>query len=283
MAADATECVPPKSVAATDNAPSLLIVGDVVRFALKHDRGALAGRRILLTCSAALQDKAARLVTDFGGRPVCRPLIRLVPRTEARAVLREIAEFAAVVLTSPSSAQCFLELLAAEQISHRQLPCLIACGPGTAGELARAGIPAEITPDQDFGAGGLLQELDRHGVKGKKILRLRSDKAGTELAAALHERGAEVTDCVLYDNLPIQYDALPEFDIVFFASASAVAVFLDQWSAAALQNKLVLTIGAPTAAALAQAGAAVPDIVGTPATVQGAIESLARHLVSQVV
>ena len=274
-------------------APGLLIIGEVARFGTRLDSGALAGRRVLLTGSDALLKRSARRVADFGGRPVCRPLIRLLPLPEARQVMHTLAAYDAVVITSPSAVRCFRELLAAEQVDLRRLPQLIACGPGTASELAQAGLVPDLVPAHDFGAAGLLRELRNTGIKtrslqdasgrrtpdaGLTILRLRSDKAGDGLANALRAQGATVTDCVLYANEPIRYESLPEFAAVFFASASAVEVFAAQWGTAALVGKIVTVIGQPTAVALRQLGREA-DVTGFTATVDGAIEALAAHCV----
>jgi uroporphyrinogen III methyltransferase/synthase len=263
---------------AAGDAPSLLIVGEIVRHALKHDRGALAGRRVLLTCSEALQERAARRVTDFGGRPICRPLVRMAPCAEARPVLRSVAEFDAVILTSPSAVRCFIQGLADEQMDRRRLPGLVACGPGTAAELQQAGLFADVVPERDFGAEGLLASLRERGIGGRRLLRLRSDRAGDGLGAALRLLGAEVIDGVLYENRSVHYDTLPAFDAVCFSSASTVETFLNAWGAGALAGKLVTVIGQPTAAALRQAHRE-PDAIGGEATVDGAIEALASHCV----
>lgn len=259
-------------------APNLLIVGDIVRHEMKHDRGALTGRRVLLTCSEALQDRAARRVTDFGGRPIRRPLVRLVIRAEAGPILRSVAQYDAVIVTSPSAARCFIEGLGDESVDLRQLPGLVACGPGTAAELHRAGLFADVMPDRDFGAEGLIASLREKGICGCRLLRVRSDRAGDGLADVLRLLGAEVTDCVLYDNSPVLYDSLPEFDAVCFSSASTVETFIGAWGAEGLAGKLVTAIGEPTAAALRKARRE-PDAIGFAATVDGAIEALAAHCV----
>ena len=111
---------------------------------------------------------------------------------------------------------------------------------------------------------------------GQRVLRLRSEKAGPLLANVLREQGAQVEDVQLYKNEAIRDAYLPACDAIFFASASAVEAFVAQFGADALSGKSVLTIGKPTSDALAKCGRR-PDVVADEATVDGAIETLARY------
>ena len=241
---------------------------------------ALPGRRILLTCSPDLQDKAAHAVQDFGGRPIRRPLIRLVPRPEAVAAVRACAVFDWIILTSPASVRCFVEVLDQVNFDVRTLPKLMACGPGTAQELRKFRLVPAAEPAADFGANGLREIAARLITPDVKVLRLRSDKAGGDLAAALRKLGAAVEDCLLYRNERVSYDALPVCDAVFFASGSAVEAFDALWGRAALCGKTVLAIGQPTVAILKAHEVAV-DVVSPEATVAGSLAALAEFYVRQ--
>ena len=112
-----------------------------------------------------------------------------------------------------------------------------------------------------------------------RILRLRSDRAGSGLAKKLRELGAEVDDCILYKNERIRYESLPAFEVVFFASASAVNAFIEQWGPQPLTRKTLLTIGSPTARELEKHGLH-PDVIARKSTVAGAISTLAEFTVS---
>ena len=262
--------------------PGTLVVGDVAGYRYHTEWGALAGRRILLTCSEALQDHAAGLISDFGGVPVCRPLVRLVPSPKGQACLRDLAHYDWVVLTSPSAVRCFGDLLRAGGTDVRTVPTLVSCGGGTSAALAVLGFKADIEPDETFGAESLLKAAQAHITPQTRILRLRSDKAGPHLADALRSTGATVDDCVLYHNQPVPYNTRPEFDAVFFASASAVEAFDTLWSMDALAGSTVLAIGKPTLAALTQRN--VTDVlVGHEATVESALASLALQAVNGTV
>jgi uroporphyrinogen-III synthase len=178
-----------------------------------------------------------------------------------------------IALTSPSAVRCFHELLLKEKFDLRRLPKIMTVGSGSFQALEKIGLGCDLMPPSDFSAKGLL-EVAEPVVKGQKILRLRSQKAGPELADGLRAAGAEVEDVVLYENRFITYDRCPEFDAVYFASASAVESFISQWGAEALTGKTVLAIGGPTQKALAAAGRKA-DVVGQMATVQKSIETLA--------
>ena len=255
----------------------LIIVGEAVKYRYTQS-GALGGRHVLLTSSDSLQEKAAALVNDFGGIPVCRPLIRLVTTNDALAHIRQLDRFDWIVLTSPSAVRCFGELLRKADVDLRSVPKLVSCGGGTSQEMRTLGLRADIEPDSDFSANGLLKTVKQRILPGTRILRLRSDKAGPDLAEALRAMGAVVEDCLLYRNEPILHPEQPAFDDVFFASASAVEVFEQQWGLKSLAGRFVVAIGKPTLSALARRGV-VADLVPPEATVESSIESLALHYV----
>jgi len=258
--------------------PGLFIVGQVAAYAFREDRGALEGQRVLLTCSAALQEKAAGEVTDFGGIPVQRPLIRLEPTADGLRYAARVAEFDWVVLTSPSAARCFAQLLDAAGLDVRRVPKLLVCGAGTARELEALHLHADAQPKAGFSGAAVVDAARLVIGNGTRVLRLRSQKAGPDLARALRQLGAEVEDCVLYENKTVTYDNMPRFDTVFFASASAVDAYASAWGGESLEGRIVVAIGQPTLAALRGIGVAA-DVVGSEATVESSIRSLAEHMV----
>ncbi len=261
--------------------PGLLVAGAIAAHELDASLGALRGRRVLLTCSAALMTRAAQAVHDLGGRPVCRPLIRLEPVPQALDALRRMAEFDWIALTSPSAVRCLHELMLREGLDLRHVPRILSTGPGTVRALRRAGLGCELAPEQDHSAAGLLAAA-AGAVGGRRVLRLRSDEAGTALADGLRAAGAEVVDCVLYENRPVEHPEPPPFDVAFFASASAVRSFVHQWNPGILRGKLVAVMGAPTHAALRAAGLQAAVEAGA-ATVEDALRSVAACCISEEV
>ena len=267
-----------------DGRPGLFIVGSVAVHQWPRN-GEFGGRRVLLTCSEAIQEKSAVAVEDRGGKPISWPLIRLVPRAFPQFPIQTFSHsstqtfphssiqtfshssiqtfshssiqtfpYAAIVLTSPSSVRIFFETFVCDR---RRLPAFYTCGAGTDAELRKYGVSSDVVPASDFSANGLIAEIRKMDLKGKRVLRLRSAKAGPAVAQALRKVGAKVDDEVLYDNeFCSPADHLPPFDDVFFASASAVESFLSQYGAAKLRGKGILVMGQPTRAALPKALAA---------------------------
>lgn len=262
----------------------LFIVGEIARYGFRP-LGALRGQRVLLTCSDALMSKAVQAVYDFGGRPVVRPLIELVGNADAVSSPAERGEDTAsafsaydwIALTSPSAVRCFHELLLGKKIDLRTLPKIMTVGSGSFRALEKIGLGCDLMPASDFSGKGLL-EVAAPIVRGQKILRLRSEKAGTALADGLRDTGAEVKDVVLYENRFIKYDRCPEFDAAYFASASAVESFVSQWGAGLLNGKTVLAIGGPTQKALAAVDCKA-NVVGKMASVEKCIADLAWYFI----
>ena len=257
--------------------PGLFIVGELARYAFDKP-GPLAGKHVLLTCSEALQPRAAQAVCDFGGRPVSRPLIRLTPLPEAAETVRRMADYDWIALTSPSAVRCLQQTVLDGGMDLRHIPKIMATGPGTARALARIGIGCDLLPERDFSGRGLLKAIGAR-LEGQKVLRLRSAKAGPDLAEELRKRGATVQDCVLYENHPIAYEQQARCDAVFFASASAVESFIASWGEDALAGKTILVMGRPTERELERRGLSA-DVVARQSTVEGAIRSLAAFQIT---
>jgi len=269
----------PEDVPSSEFPPSgLFIVGDIARFGTSEDNGALQGKRILLTCSDSLLGRAVATVRDLGGRPVPFPLIRLVPAPGAGDALEKIGSYDWIVITSPSAARALVKAMKKSGDDLRNLPRIAVSGPGTAKELRESGLNADICPDADFGGDGLVAAIQPRIKAGNRVLRLRSDKAGPALAEKLRSMGADVDDRVLYRNEPVCRDHLPEFNAVFFASASAVDTFVAAWGIAPLDGKTVTVIGPPAQSALEGHGREA-DVVPTQATVESSVFALASRVV----
>ena len=248
-----------------EDRPGIFIAGRVAAGGWPR-LGPLGGRRVLVTCSDAIQERAVVAVEDLGGRPIRWPLIELCA---TRTFGEEVSGYDAIVLTSPSAVRIFFANCTCDL---RRFGAFYTCGAGTDAELRRHGIASDVVPASDFSAAGLIAEIKKLDLHGKRVLRLRSVKAGSNVARALRRAGAKVDDVVLYENRACAPEGvLPPFDDVFFASASAVESFLARYGARALRGKGVFVMGGPTRAALPKSFSAkarifdilTPNISGT--------------------
>src|SRR6185312_5027740 len=131
--------------------------------------------------------------------------IRIEPRPvagEVRAAAEAIGEYTLVCVTSPNGASLLMDALDELNKDARALhgATVAAIGPGTAGELARRGIRADIVPERSV-AEALVEALQDVPVTGRRVLVARAAEARDLLPDALRERGAEVDVVALYDTV----------------------------------------------------------------------------------
>ena len=249
-------------------APAITVVGAVagLRDTLAWvERRPLHGRRIAVTRARAQASGLAARLRALGAEVAETPAIRIEPRVvegELERAVAEIAGYALVVLTSPNGAQLLFDALAARGLDARALSgvTVAAIGPGTARELERRGVRADVIPPRSI-AESLAQELERIDVDGRRVLIARASEARDILPEALAARGAEVDVVALYDTVaePLgdaQREALAAADAVTFTSSSTVRFLLEALGSprAALDGARVVSIGPVTSATARELG-----------------------------
>ncbi len=254
--------------------PALIVCGEVAGCRMRGDRGALRGMKVLLTASEGMGARGASSVRDFGGNPVCRPMIRLTPVKGPYEWVGHLREKDWLVVTSPAAVDCLLEVLQNERVDVRRLPRLLVAGAGTAARLERNRVLADLMPESDYGSPGVLECARKHVAEGARVLRLRSDRAGEGLTEALRGLGLVVDDVVLYRNEPVRYERVPSFDAVIFASGSAVESFVVGWGVRALAGKVVVAFPGSAVVALKAAGVMV-DVEAEVSSMERCIEAMA--------
>jgi len=136
-------------------------------------------------------------------------------------------------------------------------------------------------------AHALAQEL-RETLAGGNVLVPRSDRAGDDVAVALREGGAQVTDVVAYrtvapeapDQAVLDRIRAAEIDVAIFASPSAfhnLDGFLGAGELAKLAERVQFAaIGPTTAKAMREAGVRV-HIEAEEASAAGLADSIAKY------
>ena len=218
--------------------PAITVIGGVVRLAERLawlERRPLHGRTVVVTRARAQASGLAARLAELGASVVEAPAIRIAPRAAegeiARAVDR-IADYSLVCLTSPNGAELLLEALRSRGRDARALAgaTIAAIGPGTAAELRRGGIVADVVPERSL-AEALAEALEPVPVEGRRALVARAAEARDVLPRALAERGATVDVLSLYDTVaePLDADQLEvvsSADYVTFTSSSTVRHFM---------------------------------------------------------
>ncbi|MFL5893575.1 MAG: uroporphyrinogen-III synthase, partial [Thermoleophilaceae bacterium] len=194
----------------------------------------------------------------LGADVIETPAIRIEPRPVEGVVAlaaREIGSFALVCVTSPNGAALLLDAVEAVGGDARSLAGVEvgAIGPGTAAELARRGIRADVVAEVST-AEGLLDGLADYELDGERVLVARAAEARDALPDGLRERGAHVEVVAMYDTVAEQLGedglaAIARADLVTFTSSSTVRFFMDAVGAGGLPNGArVVSIGPITSA-----------------------------------
>lgn len=252
--------------------PGLILLGQAAASHFRyHQHGALQGRRIWLTCSEAIQERAAAAVLDYSGVPLRQPLIELVPQP----LLVNGSDYDWLVISSPSAVRSLMTFVN----DTRSLPRILCCGKGTAKAFEAFRVVADAVPEQMYNTEGMLAKAFEVIPRGARILRLRSDRAGTRLSDRLVEQGYQVDDVVICENRRLDV-TMPPCDAVFFASVSGVDSFVSQFGIEALGHLPVVVIGRMDGEALQRHGVR-EVIMPEQATVESAVAALARAIVEK--
>ncbi|MFK5927377.1 MAG: uroporphyrinogen-III synthase [Desulfuromusa sp.] len=162
----------------------------------------LAGKRFLVTRPRAQAADFVALLEQQGGEAICIPTIEIVP-PESYApldfVLRDLDEFDILILTSVNGvAALFERMLETNQYVGTLTDIfVVAVGPKTAQALEQNCIRPNLIP-ADHRAEGIIAELLKDGVKGKRILYPRAEIARSLIIDSLQAAGAEVIAPVAY-------------------------------------------------------------------------------------
>jgi uroporphyrinogen III methyltransferase/synthase len=132
-------------------------------------------------------------------------------------------------VTSPNGAALLMDAL--RDARARADARVAAIGSGTAAELERRGIRADVVPERSV-AEALVEALRDVPVEGERVLVARASEARDVLPDALAERGAQVDVVALYDTVAEPLDdqtraALERATYVTFTSSSTVRFFLE--------------------------------------------------------
>ena len=271
--------------------PAVIVVGHVVglRETMRwFDIRPLFGKRVLVTRTREQASKLSRMLEEMGAQPVELPTIEIElvqDDPELDRAVRGVSGYDWVFFTSANAVAIFLEKLnqlggAVKDLGKVKLG---AIGPATAEILAKNGLKADYLP-QRFVAEGILEDISRSEVEGKRVLLPRADIARPDLAEGLERLGAQVHQVALYRTVPARGNGqaglrmLREaaIDIVTFTSSSTVRNLVGMLGPdyGKINDARVACIGPVTAATAQELGIRV-DVVAGEHTIPGLVQAMA--------
>lgn len=176
------------------------------------------------------------------------PLIQLIPRQgeEVLSTLAALGAYTHLLFTSKSAVRFFFELSPPPSI----LP-IYSLGKATTAQLKQIGITPHRTASEESSE-GVIELLKQESLKNAHLLWPRSALSRPVIARYLKEKGVTLTECILYDTLPLRPEPLPQletYDEIFFTSPSTVEAFFSLFQKVPSHLKLA-SIGPVTASAL---------------------------------
>jgi uroporphyrinogen-III synthase len=230
-----------------------------------------------------------RRVVDAGGRAVVIPMIEILPPeswSDCDGMLERLDTFDAAAFASVNAVESFCSraLANGKSLQGRFPSGVLVVGRATAESAKAFGLPVVALRGASTGRG--LGAAAGEGFAGVTVLLPCGNLARTELPDTLRRAGAHVTTVVVYRTAPPPRAVLAnaaervrrgEFDVVTFASPSAVRNFLSAFAPDEIPSLrrwcAVAVIGPTTASALHSFGIE-PDIVAMDASGSSFVESI---------
>jgi uroporphyrinogen III methyltransferase/synthase len=182
----------------------------------------LFGKRIVVTRPRQQNASLAERLTDLGAEVLVQPAIEIGPPpdwTPVDQALDRLDHYQWVVFSSANGVQFFLDRLEQCHGDVRRLgrAKLAAIGPGTAEELAKYRLRADLVPSE-YRAEALADALVSR-ASGEKFLLIRASRGREVLAEQLVAAGKQVEQVVVYQSTDVQR---PEPDVAVALTAGKI-------------------------------------------------------------
>jgi uroporphyrinogen III methyltransferase/synthase len=248
----------------------------------------LAAKRIVVTRAPEQAQDLVHELERFGAEAILLPVVAFESPQDSGPLDRALGELFAfdwVLFTSQNAVRFLsrrLEQLGLEKIAQR----IAAVGPATAEVAKQQGFPVDYVATHHT-AHSLADEL-RASINGRRVLLPHSDRADTQIANALRESGAQVTDVIAYrtiapeavDQAVLDRIRVGGVDVIIFSSPSAfhnLASFLGVSHLVKLAESMQFAaIGPTTARAMRETGVRV-HIEAEEASAAGLADAIVKH------
>jgi len=258
---------------------------------------ALAGKRIIITRSAAQSEALARELSAHGAIPVVIPLVSFAKPEDFApldAAITELRRFDWMILTSAQAVRAVVkrsEELKRSLLGPKGKLRIASVGPVTAEAAREAGLAVEYVAETHIGT-ALAEELGNR-LQGAKVFLPRSDRGNPDLPRALKRHGAKVTEVIAYrtlrptavDERSLRQIAEGAADAVLFFSPSAVQHFAELFGGEqlrALEDKLAITAVGPVTANALRDGGVRRMVLAGDTTAAAVVKELEAHFAATV-
>jgi uroporphyrinogen III methyltransferase/synthase len=245
--------------------PVVMVVGEVVALRTQmnwFETLPLFGRKILITRATEQAQEFADLLTLQGAEVLYFPAIKIMPPPDFSALdeaISNVERYDTIIFTSVNGVQSFRNRLYQLGYDLRILKGISLCaiGPRTREEIIKSGLLCDFIPSE-FRAEGILEELEKRGIAGKRFLLPRALEAREILPAEIKNKGGRLDVVAGYQTIsPSETDREEIFrkgpiDMITFASASTVRNFVEGMTSqqmAFLKESAIACIGPITAQA----------------------------------
>jgi uroporphyrinogen III methyltransferase/synthase len=266
--------------------PAVVIVGEVARPAPAlawFETRPLFGRAVLVTRALEQAEPLRDSLAELGARVLVQPAIEIGDPPDwspVDAALARLESFDWLVFSSANGVRFLMDRLASLGRDARALGSLaLACiGPGTADEMARYGLRADVQP-AEHRAEALAAALAAD-ARGKRFLLARASRGREVLAEQLAAAGGVVEQIVLYTSRDVERPdgeiagllAAGKIDWVTVTS-SAIARSLARLFGEDLRNSRLVSISPITSETLRACGH-LPAAEAREYTMQGVVAAI---------
>ncbi|MHC4598881.1 MAG: uroporphyrinogen-III C-methyltransferase [Planctomycetota bacterium] len=252
----------------------------------------LFGATVVVTRSRAQASALSTRFSALGARVIEFPVLEIVPATgealgKVDEAARSLSDWDWIVFTSTNGVDVFLDRLRTLDLDARAFAGVRigAIGEATAARLGASGLVPDFVPSR-FTTRDFCREFFSRGFENSnRFLLARAREANPELARALREKEASVTELTLYDTRPAEGGTAKVKDLfrrgavtwVTFTSSSTVRNFRERVGAedfgAFSRLARYASIGPVTSATLREFGVE-PAVEGTEHTIPGLVDAI---------
>jgi uroporphyrinogen-III synthase len=248
----------------------------------------LAGKRVVVTRAREQAGELTRALEHLGAEVILLPAVAFAAPEDSGPLdraLHELGRFGWVLFTSQNAVR-FTAMRLKQLGLAPTVQRVATVGPATAEAARQEGFHVDYVA-KEHSAHSLALEL-RDSVASHSVLLPRSDRADPELATALRESGANVTDVIAYRTIapetpdPAILDRVraADFDVAIFSSPSAFEntdVLLGAGTLCRLAERVrCAAIGPTTAKAMRAAGVRV-HIEAQEASAAGLADGIVKY------